>query len=233
MLNLHSGGTLIEYDALRQLTTPAATASHVPVEHYRLVDLVRGTLAMYGHEIVEEHHAIDHDTMRYFGLMTLGAPSPATPTLSDYETATINPCPSASPSGLGSSSAATSRSSAITSFAVSTRPTPSGYCPGSSWRSWSLWPNNVRRSPLRSVGIGTAPHRPAGRPRRRHHVSERGHRRAADRRRARRVGAPASKVWGTTAWRLFNAATYALEGKVAERPRLAARPHRADLILGD
>jgi len=70
-LNLHSGGTLVEYDALRQLTTPAATPSHVPVEHYRLVDLVRGTLAMYGHEIVEEHHALDHEGMRYFGLMTL------------------------------------------------------------------------------------------------------------------------------------------------------------------
>lgn len=71
MLNLHSGGNLVPYDALRQLTTPEATATHVPVEHYRLVDLVRGTLAMYGHEIVEEHHALDHDGMRYFGLMTL------------------------------------------------------------------------------------------------------------------------------------------------------------------
>lgn len=71
MLNLHSGGTLVEYDALRQLTAPPATATHVPVEHYRLVDLVRGTLSMFGHEIVEEHHALDHDNMRYFGLMTL------------------------------------------------------------------------------------------------------------------------------------------------------------------
>lgn len=70
-LNLHSGGDLVPYDALRQLTAPAATPTHVPVEHYRLVDLVRGTLSMFGHEIVEEHHALDHDGMRYFGLMTL------------------------------------------------------------------------------------------------------------------------------------------------------------------
>ena len=70
-LNLHSGGELVPYDMLRQMQTPPATASHVPVEHYRLVDLVRGTLSMYGHEIVEEHHAIDHEGQRYFGLMTL------------------------------------------------------------------------------------------------------------------------------------------------------------------
>jgi hypothetical protein len=43
----------------------------VPIEHHRLVDLVRGTLSMFGHEIVEEHHAIDHNGMRYFGLMSL------------------------------------------------------------------------------------------------------------------------------------------------------------------
>lgn len=74
MLNLHSGGELVPYDALRQLETPAATPTHVPIEHFRLIDLVRGTLAMFGHEIVEEHHALDHDGMRYFGLMTLKSP---------------------------------------------------------------------------------------------------------------------------------------------------------------
>lgn len=74
MLNLHSGGELIEYDALREVPTPMATATHVPVEHYRLVDLVRGTLTMFGHEVVEEHHAIDHDGQRYFGLMQLRSP---------------------------------------------------------------------------------------------------------------------------------------------------------------
>ena len=73
-LNLHTGGELVEYDALRQLETPSSTPTHVPVEHHRLVDLVRGTLSMFGHEIVEEHHALDHDGMRYFGLMTLRSP---------------------------------------------------------------------------------------------------------------------------------------------------------------
>ena len=74
MLNLHSGGELVGYDALRQLEAPAATPTHVPIEHHRLVDLVRGTLHMFGHEIVEEHHALDHEGMRYFGLMELRSP---------------------------------------------------------------------------------------------------------------------------------------------------------------
>lgn len=70
-LNLHSGGELVTYDALRQLQTPTATATHVPIEHFRLVDLVRATLSMFGHEVVEEHHAVDYEGQRYFGLMTL------------------------------------------------------------------------------------------------------------------------------------------------------------------
>lgn len=71
MLNLHSGGELVEYEALRELKTPPATATHVPIEHHRLIDLTRGTLSMFGHEIVAEHHAIDYDGARYFGVMEL------------------------------------------------------------------------------------------------------------------------------------------------------------------
>src|SRR4051812_48410415 len=71
MLNLHSGGELVPYEALREVETPHPTATHVPVEHHRLVDLVRGTLSMFGHEIIEEHHALDDDGQRYFGLMEL------------------------------------------------------------------------------------------------------------------------------------------------------------------
>lgn len=71
MLNLHSGGELVTYEGLREIETPPATQSHVPLAHFRLVDLVRGTLAMYNHEVVEEHHATDYDGMRYFGLLTL------------------------------------------------------------------------------------------------------------------------------------------------------------------
>lgn len=74
MLNLHSGGELVTFDQLREVETPLATASHVPIEHHRLVSLVRGTLQMFGHEIVEEHFALDHDGQRFFGLMELRSP---------------------------------------------------------------------------------------------------------------------------------------------------------------
>lgn len=74
MLNLHSGGELVEYEALREMETPPATATHVPIEHHRLISLVRGTLAMFNHEIVEEHFALDHDGQRFFGLMELRSP---------------------------------------------------------------------------------------------------------------------------------------------------------------
>ena len=48
-LNLHSGGELVEYGALRELDTPPATPTHVPIEHYRLVDLVRGPVSDDSH----------------------------------------------------------------------------------------------------------------------------------------------------------------------------------------
>jgi hypothetical protein len=73
-LNLHSGGELVPYEMLRQMETPPATPTHVPIEHFRLVDLVRSTLSMFGHEITAEHHAIDHDGNRYFGLLELRSP---------------------------------------------------------------------------------------------------------------------------------------------------------------
>ena len=68
---LHAGAKPIEYGALRELTTPGATATHVPIPHFRVVDLLKGTLGMYGHEVTEEHHGVTDDGMRYFGLISL------------------------------------------------------------------------------------------------------------------------------------------------------------------
>lgn len=73
-LLLHRGGAEIDYGALRELETPPATSTHVPIEHWRVVDLVKHSLTYYGHEIVEEHHAIAEDGARYFGLLTLRSP---------------------------------------------------------------------------------------------------------------------------------------------------------------
>lgn len=70
-LMLHAGANEIEFGALRELETPPATQTHVPVDHHRVVDLVRSTLSMFGHQVTEEHHGVTPDGMRYFGLLSL------------------------------------------------------------------------------------------------------------------------------------------------------------------
>jgi hypothetical protein len=70
-LMLHVNAKTIDYDGLRQLDTPPATPSHVPIPHFRVVDLVRTTVGMYGHEIAAEHHGTTEDGSRYFGLLSL------------------------------------------------------------------------------------------------------------------------------------------------------------------
>lgn len=72
-LILHKGAQSIDYDGLRTLDTPEPTRTHVPIPHYRLVDLVRHTLAFYGHSVVAERHGVTPDGMRYFGLMNLSS----------------------------------------------------------------------------------------------------------------------------------------------------------------
>jgi len=70
-LMLHAGAEPATYDGLRALTTPEATATHVPIPHFRVVDMLRHTLAFYGHEIVEEHFGVTPDGLRFFGLLSL------------------------------------------------------------------------------------------------------------------------------------------------------------------
>lgn len=72
-LMLHKGAQPIDYSALRSVDTPEPTRTHVPIPHYRLVDLVRHTLGFYGHQVVAEQHGITPDGMRYFGLMNLSS----------------------------------------------------------------------------------------------------------------------------------------------------------------
>ncbi|HEX3861276.1 MAG TPA: DUF932 domain-containing protein [Stellaceae bacterium] len=74
MLILHAGANEIDYDGLRQLETPDPTATHVPVPHFRVVDMLRHTLGFYGHTVVSEKHGVTPDGMRYFGLLQLRSP---------------------------------------------------------------------------------------------------------------------------------------------------------------
>jgi len=73
-LCLHAGANPVTYDDLRQVAVPEATDTHIPVPHHEIVELLRYTLGFYGHEIVQEDHAIMPDGQRYFGLMTLRSP---------------------------------------------------------------------------------------------------------------------------------------------------------------
>ena len=73
-LMLHVNAKPLEYDELRELETPEATATHVPLPHFRVVDLVKTTLGMYGHEVTAEHHGVTEDGIRYFGLLSLRSP---------------------------------------------------------------------------------------------------------------------------------------------------------------
>lgn len=73
-LMLHAGGEAIAYDDLRTLPTPESTASHVPVPHHQVVDMVRYALGFFGHELLEEHHAVTPDCMNYFGVLSLRSP---------------------------------------------------------------------------------------------------------------------------------------------------------------
>jgi hypothetical protein len=73
-LMLHAGASPVSYDALRAVNTPAPTDTHVPVPHHEIVELMRFTLGFHQHEIAEEHHAVTEDGARYFGIMCLRSP---------------------------------------------------------------------------------------------------------------------------------------------------------------
>ena len=70
-LMLHAGAEEIRAEDLRDLETPEATATHVPIPHARLVDLARHTLTFFGHTIESEAHGITPDSNKYFGVMML------------------------------------------------------------------------------------------------------------------------------------------------------------------
>lgn len=73
-LMLHRGAEEITSSMLAQLPTPAPTATHYPLAHRDLVEMTKYSLGYFGHEIVEEHHAITEDGSRYFGCLTLRSP---------------------------------------------------------------------------------------------------------------------------------------------------------------
>jgi hypothetical protein len=71
---LHAGAEVIDFDRLRQLPTPEATKTHVPIAHSSVVDMVKYSLGFYGHEITAEDFGVTPDGMRFFGILSLRSP---------------------------------------------------------------------------------------------------------------------------------------------------------------
>jgi hypothetical protein len=66
---LHCGASHVERQAVEKASTPAASATWVPVPHHRLLEQVEETILGSGMIVVNQAHALWHDGLRYFGLM--------------------------------------------------------------------------------------------------------------------------------------------------------------------
>lgn len=73
-LMLHSGAVPVGYAGLREFATPAPTATHFPVPHFSVVDYVKHSLTFFGHEVVEEDYGITEDGHKFFGVLSLKSP---------------------------------------------------------------------------------------------------------------------------------------------------------------
>ena len=73
-LMLHAGATAIDYVDLCRLPTPVPTDSHVPIPHHAVVDMVKFSLGFYGHEMLAQDFGVTPDGMRFFGVLSLKSP---------------------------------------------------------------------------------------------------------------------------------------------------------------
>lgn len=73
-LMLHAGAEPVDYDGLRQLQTPDPTPTHAPIPHHAVVDMVKYSLGFYGHELLDEHFGVTPDGDRFFGVLSLRSP---------------------------------------------------------------------------------------------------------------------------------------------------------------
>lgn len=70
-LMLHAGATPTGYADLKRLPIPPATDTHVPIAHTAVIDMVKYSLGFYGHTILDEHYGVTPDGARFFGVLTL------------------------------------------------------------------------------------------------------------------------------------------------------------------
>ncbi len=70
-LMLHRGAEPATYMQIRDVPVPVATRTHVPIAHHHVLDMVTRALEAYGHDIIEQNHALTADGARYFGVLSL------------------------------------------------------------------------------------------------------------------------------------------------------------------
>jgi len=70
-LMLHAGAEVISPADLMELDTPPPTKTHHPIPHRDVVQMVKFSLGFHGHDIMQEDYGVMPDGMRFFGLLTL------------------------------------------------------------------------------------------------------------------------------------------------------------------
>lgn len=225
-LILHAGAKLVSYDELRAVPLPPATNTHLPVAHHEIVELIRYTLGFYQHEIVEEHHAIMPDGMRYFGLMTLRSP------YGSYGDAIglRNSHDKSFPIGIafGSRVFICDNMAFLGDHVIRRRHTANAKRELPGLVTEIIAPLQAQRV-AQNKKLLTYQHTPLTDRQADHAIMELyrhqviGARRIAD---VHQQWQHPAHDWGNkTAWRLFNAATFALAGKVTEKPDLTNKLH--------
>jgi hypothetical protein len=225
-LNLHSGGELVTLAELERVMPPPATHSHNPVPYVELVRMVKYALGYYQHDVVEEQHAIDKQGGRYFGVLTLRSPYGDYTDLCGLRSSYDKSFPVAI--SVGASVFVCSNLSFFGDFTVRRKNTTYVMRDLPGLVAEIIQPLHERRQ-AQSRTFQTYKARPMLEPEV-HDAIMRMYRAGAVN--AQRIPHVLDAFdnppfdWGDrNAWRLFNAATFALKGKVAEDPSLTRRVH--------
>jgi len=77
-LILHMGAHRVSEETVRALGVPNATATHRPIAHRDLIDLVLAAVERNNLQVTAQAHGLTHDNSRYFGLLNVGHQDDAT-----------------------------------------------------------------------------------------------------------------------------------------------------------